>query len=700
MHAYTHACNTGLVVSYTDSASTQRSYQFDLQARPDAISSFLPGASAKDTDSNPVEFVSLAYDQQYKARGRNCLTAQRIDSECSAWEESQSEFSLGPPPSPPTITSVEVDPNDSDRLVVNYTDTPSSLGFSKFQIRYGTSKDSVDTLRSTADGPDTGPKSVAFDGLDYHNWYRALGMNCRTSKRTNCGDPSGYSSKIPLLAKPAGPGLDDGLDVKPMPLRKAELSWNPVANANRYVVEVQASGGTWASPHTHTRIAPTTSLEIELDSILPDKGLADAPYAYEFRVIAKYLASGGDGTYSSNSAYSDMITVADTPIWSVNEDSRNAPSVFGLQGQALVKWDAIPGVTGHTIRHRLLQGNHSDTSWRPDDPTRADETQVDASETDHLITGLGRGSIYAIQFNYKTSSGWTYSGRDAYVWPSDVPPIRNKKVATYSFFGYWKDKMYRYTVCDRTFPDDPSTPDNESTQWENLITNAFGQWEGSAQDLNVVHTDEDCTLDNTVPISIIAAVNNGRNEVYVVDKTDWDTVDEWHVWRNFLYWCISGETPACVISARYWDPYWLKPFKPSVRALEVGGVDVLVNSRLLLIENKDQDIPGSDSSVSHDDVRFNECQIGPMDDDFYLYETMIHEAGHALGLSGFSYTGFLTDGGRYTMAHPTLPDSVMNYDWEVSENVYGGSWIRDEPDCSPHPLDIMAIQALYQTIDP
>ena len=25
---------------------------------------------------------------------------------------------------------------------------------------------------------------------------------------------------------------------------------------------------------------------------------------------------------------------------------------------------------------------------------------------------------------------------------------------------------------------------------------------------------------------------------------------------------------------------------------------------------------------------------------------------------------------------------------------------RDEPDCSPHPFDVMAIEALYQTVKP
>ena len=36
----------------------------------------------------------------------------------------------------------------------------------------------------------------------------------------------------------------------------------------------------------------------------------------------------------------------------------------------------------------------------------------------------------------------------------------------------------------------------------------------------------------------------------------------------------------------------------------------------------------------------------------------------------------------YEAAHPSIADSVMNYD--------------REHDCSPHPFDILAIYALYQ----
>ena len=84
---------------------------------------------------------------------------------------------------------------------------------------------------------------------------------------------------------------------------------------------------------------------------------------------------------------------------------------------------------------------------------------------------------------------------------------------------------------------------------------------------------------------------------------------------------------------------------------------------------------------SHQATNFNTC-------------LMVHEAGHALGLSGFTWLEFW----RYQTAHPTIPDSVMNYDSKVSRAIVPQGF--GEPDCSPHPFDIMAIEALYQTVSP
>ena len=62
--------------------------------------------------------------------------------------------------------------------------------------------------------------------------------------------------------------------------------------------------------------------------------------------------------------------------------------------------------------------------------------------------------------------------------------------------------------------------------------------------------------------------------------------------------------------------------------------------------------------------------------DFRNYELMVHEAGHTLGLSGFSLGDLLSEERIYTNAHPKIPDSIMSYDNKTN--------VR-EPECSPTP---------------
>ena len=81
-----------------------------------------------------------------------------------------------------------------------------------------------------------------------------------------------------------------------------------------------------------------------------------------------------------------------------------------------------------------------------------------------------------------------------------------------------------------------------------------------------------------------------------------------------------------------------------------------------------------------------DSQYGKYRLDFRNYRHMVHEAGHALGLSNYHHLIPFAS----SAYHPSIPDSVMNYDHKVPQ-------ISNEPDCSPHPFDIMAIGALYQT---
>lgn len=79
------------------------------------------------------------------------------------------------------------------------------------------------------------------------------------------------------------------------------------------------------------------------------------------------------------------------------------------------------------------------------------------------------------------------------------------------------------------------------------------------------------------------------------------------------------------------------------------------------------------SDSDNGQVRFNKC---PNTTDLYNYpySSLIHEAGHTLGFGGLG-------------SHPDVPN--------VDESVM--SYAKSVPSCAPHPLDIMIINAIYQS---
>ena len=158
---------------------------------------------------------------------------------------------------------------------------------------------------------------------------------------------------------------------------------------------------------------------------------------------------------------------------------------------------------------------------------------------------------------------------------------------------------------------------------------------------------------------------------------------------------------ACVISHAYGDDA-----QASVQLINTPGsenaVDVLIRqgqyytSGGALMATINLNLPPR--------TQFNTC-LG----NFDAYETMLHEFGHALGMSGFEWTDFIRGSYPsdpiYHAAHPAVPDTVMNYDHKVPENhdpdvLVNNGWLRFEfnYNCSPNPLDLLALWALYQSV--
>ncbi len=484
--------------------------------------------------------------------------------------------------------------------------------------------------------------------------------------------------------------------VTPLPQRKARLSWGAVPNALAgYQVEVTSGSS------SKVFSARQPSYEIALDSILNGKGLAHAD-AYQFKVRSIYdlggppMNTGDDDTSDPyvDSGYSSIMQLVDNPIL-------DGGSALGSTGTVRLQWNAVSGASGYTVQYRRLGSSffdhtHEEWLWSAEWPyygSTATRTvrQADSTVVSQDITGLQNKSIYAFQINYTTAAGTkVYSARDAYAWVSSDFPRRGSRVATYPFFGHWPGRFFSYTICRNTFPSDTKQG------WVNLINKAFTAWE-----LGIIRTQyaisDTCASSN--PMEFAVAHLNDVNEIIMAAAPPADPDAFKHEVRQTigidnigqiilqiirfnheidteaLPMCLffNDNTPACVISPVYTG-------NPQASIKLTGSrrtVDMLIRGNRPM----ETDVPS--------DIRFNTCEGSQYEN----YELILHEAGHALGISGFNISRLLSEYGLYAMAHPRIPDSVMNYDWRIPIfNV-------NEPDCAPHPFDIMAIYALYQGVN-
>ena len=540
------------------------------------------------------------------------------------------------------------------------------------------------------------------------------------------------------------------LTITPLPLRKARLDWTSVPNASsadNYAITVrkldarQKAVTPWHSPAVADQTA--TSAVIILDTIRdnpsPPVGMADLMpgESYEYRIRTIYDRHDSGAADASDpyvdSDYSEYVRLIDNPI--LTAGSANGYSPGRETGQARLQWQKITGASFYRISYRQLGADSSDhteeewvssTSWpyyAQSLRTRQILQPTDSDVVSFPLMHLPKGRIYAIQVNYDTTEGVkVFSARDAYVWPSDEKPPRNERVATYPTFGHWQNRTFDYTICKNTFP--------SATQgdWADLTKKAFEAWE-FIDDLTaeppskLIYTtatvSDTC---DTAPMKLVEAHRNDVNEVIMVNEKEsyYDSfvteklqmlqdfapnlliaaffdqysssppdIDLFELIKSSLPLCVlAPDEPAdaCVISPTYVALGGPQAATNLSSAEEHGSVDVLIKQN----ETKAADSGSAQRPANVSDIRFN-----TRSSSYGNFRTMMHEAGHALGLSGFTLFAFAPnkdDEEIYRMAHPIIPDSIMNYDGRVPV------FTLNEPDCSPHPFDIMALNTLYQGV--
>ena len=534
--------------------------------------------------------------------------------------------------------------------------------------------------------------------------------------------PTQIDTNLPL-AQPAG------FDVIPLPERKAKLTWNAVPGSVGYTVQVRKQRGIWQSPskgYASSTLSDgetlVTHYEIRLDEILNAstssedlKGLADFPHAYEFRVRAKHAFDT-----DLNSPNSEEIAIIDSPIVSINGNSSLPPGMHGpTLVKAVVKWDAPTGVIGYTLRWRKLEEDHTSTTWELNDTTYPDSYTGEKSIDDpgditFTIQGPGHPlefeKIYAVQLNYTTNSGKVFSARDRFVWPSARAAGNGERVATFPMNYKLPNGTYSYVVCEETFPT------GTESIWKQFIEHAFSQWELATNDLvTVEQLDGDCAdyrkfvqqilnqvntylsmqpsrpSDDDIRAYISSLIDNLNDGDIKSTRNDDGLLNEILMLEDVDFMMLPAasfkEISNRVIGGHCAGACTYDPFVPTDRdgnpITDANGNPLITKDIHLQESTFDKytvspdtlDFPGTDRFASEDDVKFNSCA----DTDQYPYFVLVHEAGHI-----FAFGDAADIDGDILDSHPNITDSVESYS---VNHMYA---------CSPHPLDIMAIYAMYQ----
>ena len=654
------------------SRSSNHHYTLELQKSGSSGAVQTQNATVSGANAQSGFFTGITPGEKYRARAQRCPDSNFTN--CGDW----SDWVVIPPPP----TSLSLARHSNDPLAMDYRYTATSWD----GVAGKTKGHQLELEQQNSDGTWSSQGIVsssssphAFTGLTGGGTYRVRARQCGDASNDLCGYWTVWVEKQlnqvdapDVSVVPIGPNADGN--------RQARLIWDHVSPATSY--EIQRLGSSTIS--TPKRLGTILYHDLDLDFYLrfPDR--------VTFTIRA--LTTGSN--YAGNST---VIHVVDTPITRLDGG--------GAGGRVEVMWESLPtGATDRRLLFRKVKSEHSDDDFDPYDydPVVSSASISVAEGAIQPVSGLETEAVYAVQLTYRNAQGENvFAGRSSYVWIAARMPRSGERVSTYPFFGHWPNRTYSYRICQDTFLNNPATSTDETQVWANLINAAFDEWETATNNLvtgTQVMPNTDCglgkvTSNTPLPPNIIvppppffrsysaALVDASVNEIYMVDGPKRSQFHFAGFIRQLPGVCVF-HGPACVISQAYGTD------AEAANDLSASGVsvDILINKATL------EPFEAANNLGIPTATSFNHCAKTDAILDsatVYPFRLMLHEAGHAFGLSGFSVPVTLRTFDIYEQAHPTVASSVMNYDKEAS--------VGDEPDCSPHPLDIMALWALYQT---
>ena len=357
------------------------------------------------------------------------------------------------------------------------------------------------------------------------------------------------------------------------------------------------------------------------------------------------------------------------------------------------------------------------------------------------------------------SDQMVFAARDVYVWPSNRPAKGGERVATFPLRQRLTERtgdgrpLLNYRICDDTFsvtlPPGSTVviPANHTVaSWIELIEAAMGHWTAATSDLIATNreiytqaeidafTQEDfdadprlknvksgdfklCAqykaavdaiankvaaggTDKQLKARILGLLVNLDFQIIIDEIRDKDAAAVEILMFDDFHGPLAtadrvGAFPQIADHIGYAKDCWYGSSKGNMCVIPPEGgkpSDMIIRRDPYKKDALEKPVSGAS---------FNRCGNDSDDHnkDNSAYVDLVHEIAHFLGIGGGSGSG-----GWHLPSHPQVPDSAVNYDWlakpmsadirPMQETDFDGNFV--EPDCGPHPLDIMAIYALYQ----
>ncbi|MCY3956782.1 MAG: hypothetical protein OXG65_00620, partial [Chloroflexi bacterium] len=536
------------------------------------------------------------------------------------------------------------------------------------------------------------------------------------------GPPVSTDPECPAISATAVLPANVQVDVVPQPRRRASLCWSPSLFGESYFVQATDNlsnlhdtdrsdwhqiQGTMEQDHVADK---AQRLQLNLEQIMTKAGtvigLAENA-AYGIRI--------GMRDDQDRVSYTKAIIIIDTPITVANGNSAGSNS-------AEIRWTSVMSILNDTsytagtydLRYRPATADHAKADWRPTNLGAfvSPKTNVTSPST---LTGLAARQVYAIQLIYREGSSTSndsdvFAARDSYVWSSATPAAASESSSPTWVAGMplrypLPSTTYEYRICEDTFPV------GKQSDWSAFIQHAFEQWElATGGVVTMTYSSEACTDYSNVVNAVLKEVRSRTglpdtsfynavdailkslrwtdirpnqiadsrlNEVIMLDDIDWSVkplgVSNYDRRREFAFSEFAKDLgfglPDCWGDHR--DNSTIACARPTKR-VGYEGYTTDIFLRRTRVEHDPLALPGGDANVDPGDISFNAC---PAVSEFSVYGVLVHEAGHALGIR--------SQHGDYS-THPASGDTVMT------------KWITNI-NCSPHPLDVLAMRALYQS---